>query len=495
MTTGRWYRIAVSRTSIGPDHDEGAPPGHEDEGYWEPSSWVHSPFETDAWRDLGVLPWLLVSVIATNRAIPAHVTLPIGVSLHPSELLMAATGAYLLLLHMSGAIRQMRGAPALAGLAVIVLHSFGPMLNASSLTASEIQTFDQGLVITYLYALMALAAYHCAKSIRALVLVIHALIWTSVYQAGIAMVEGVTGRPFAFAHTVWQYVGFELDPRASGGSVSIGLNTRLTGELRAFSTAPHPLVLSAILATTTLITARLLLTSRSNRQRAVWGAAVALQGIGFAFTNSRTGMLVLAVGAVPLIWSLAQRPRRLISLGALAGGMLVSIAALSPNTVRLILDTFTLRQRDHNLEVRVSRIPLIWDYLERRPLVGAGYLSHNATVGQLWDNAYLQALTELGLVGAFALLTLILVWMASAAKIDPTGEVNRQLRFQTVLAGTSLIAAGFTLDAWTFDQFMPMCLILLALGVGRSQLIPIDEPNGPTDRDPTREALTLPESP
>lgn len=425
---------------------------------------------TDLIQDRRVPSWtwiVLSAWIVANRLIPAHISVPLGVSIHPSELILAAAVVMLLVSMMAGRIMMPRGPLALSGLTVLVVFSFLPLLNATSLDASEVRTFDQGIVVTYLYAALVVMAYQCGRSAVHSRRVLIATIAAGAFQAIIAIIEGVTRAAFLPIHTVWQAIGLEFDPRAAGGAVGIGVNTRLTGELRVYSTAPHPLVLSALMAAGALITARFMFAVEDRRARLIIGVALAAQLLGLAFANSRTGMLVAAGCAPFLIASLVRRPLRLIALAGAGALMVLLIAVLSPSTLRLALDTATFVERDHNVEVRVERIPLILDYLSERPLLGAGYLTNDATVRQLWDNAYLNALSELAMVGFGCLLAFFITWAVTGYRVGSASELDTTLRLGAAVGGAGLLLAGLTLDAWSFDQFLPLMLVLMALAAGR----------------------------
>jgi O-antigen ligase len=109
--------------------------------------------------------------------------------------------------------------------------------------------------------------------------------------------------------------------------------------------------------------------------------------------------------------------------------------------------------------------------MEEHPFVGAGYLTHDPGI-QYFDNAYGKALVELGVIG-FALLILFFLsaLVATWGATTKAGEYEIVLPAVGVVAALSLLAAGATFDAWTFDQFFPSALILLGVGLGRSAVI------------------------
>ncbi len=153
--------------------------------------------------------------------------------------------------------------------------------------------------------------------------------------------------------------------------------------------------------------------------------------------------------------------------------MLLGVAfAVSPQTPRLLLDSITRSDEDQNTQIRIERFGRVPEPLEERPIIGAGYLTHDTENVQLFDNAFNMAIVEFGILGF--VLTL---WFLLACLVRSWAGSIRARRDEIVLtiggisAVFALLAGAATFDAWTFDQFLPTAIIVLAVGVGRSDVI------------------------
>jgi hypothetical protein len=145
--------------------------------------------------------------------------------------------------------------------------------------------------------------------------------------------------------------------------------------------------------------------------------------------------------------------------------------AISPQTPRILLDSVTRSSQDENTQIRIEQYDQIPELLAPRPILGAGYLTLDPDI-QIFDNAYLTGLIEFGILGLvftlwWFLLALVRCWAAARSAM----AWEKVLPISGALAVTALLAGSATFDAWTFDQFLPTCLIVLGLGVGRSDVI------------------------
>jgi O-antigen ligase len=209
--------------------------------------------------------------------------------------------------------------------------------------------------------------------------------------------------------------------------------------------------------------------SKRVRRFLLVGIGVLLVGIGA--TSSRTGFVMLAVlGLFIAVASVRQLPRALPLVGILVLGT-IGIAVAAPTTPRLILDFFTGRVTDNSVDVRLNRTDSIPELLAERPIVGAGYLTGDPNV-VLFDNAYFTQLIELGVLGLALLVAFLLAIMVrcyGALAIAPDSE--RPLLLAGVIAGISLLVASATYDAFSFDQFLPACVLIMGVGIARADVL------------------------
>jgi hypothetical protein len=410
---------------------------------------------------------LVVAYLVASRLIADVYTLPIGVSLHPTDIILAALLAVWLLWMVTAPLPFPLGVVSVLGAAVVVMFLSAPYINALDLSAFEVAGAERGLVRATLYAGLFIASYHLASSRRSAVRILMATVVVTVFQALVAIYETLIGAPFVALGSVWQALGLEVDPRTTRSAVA-ALQLRLTGELRASATAPHPLVLAGLLSVGIAICIAFYLYSESRRVRALLLGAVVIQLLAIGVTNQRTAFLVLAAVAIVIGATQAHKlPSALPLVAATAiGGAAVMV--LSPNTPRLILNFVTGQQTDHNVAVRTSKYQVLPELIERRPVIGAGFQTSDPAV-VTFDNGYLTELVEFGVVGLSLLLVFLLVVagrsFASRRRVEPA---DRPILLSAVLAAVVLFTSMTTFDVMSFVQLFPVCLIVMAVGLARA---------------------------
>jgi O-antigen ligase len=410
---------------------------------------------------------LVIAHVVASRLVEDVYTLPVGVSLHVSDLILAALLGVVFLWIMAEPLPFPSGVVSLLGAALLVAILIMPYVNALSLTEFEASGAERGLVRATLLAGLFVASYRLALTLLWAYRILFVILGMTLFQTALAVFEAITGKPVAFLGTMWQAIGFEIDPRATRGAV-IALQERLTGELRVSATAPHPLVLVGLLAIGIGICLAFFFYSDSRRARAFYLAAITFQFLAIGATNQRTAFVALA--AMAAVITLTQIPRlpkalSLVSAVVLGG---IAVAVFSPNTPRLILNFVTGQASDHNAAVRVSKYVVLPELIERRPFLGPGYsTSHPSKV--IFDNAYLTELVELGIIGLFLLLAfLLVVAFRSAGSLSQSRIADQPVLLSAVLAATVLFSTMATFDVLSFAQLFPTALIVMAVGLARA---------------------------
>ena len=421
---------------------------------------------------------LLLAYVVFGRLIADIYTLPVGVSLRATDVLLAILLVVWAIWMVTSPQPMPRGAVGVLALSVLVFALVAPYLTALSMTPYEANGAERGLIRVMLFATLFVATYHVAASRRRAYTLARTLVLMTAIQAIIAVFETLTGRPVAFLGSLWRGLGMEVDPNGLRGT-AISLHARLTGELRAAATAPHPIVLSAMLAVGVGVCIALYLNSTSRSRRRFYLAAILIQLVSIGTTNSRTGFVALAVIGVTLLITQVHRLPSAFPLvvALILGGVL--LAAVSPSTPRLVFTFFTGQETDRNVDVRVGKYQRLPELLDRRAFIGAGQgTSDPAEV--LFDNAYLTALVELGLIGVTLIVAFLVVMTARCfSSLNRVGARDGPLLLGGLVAGVALLAAMATFDALSFDQFFPMCLMFLAIGVSRADEARRDETRRP----------------
>jgi O-antigen ligase len=409
---------------------------------------------------------LVVAYLVVSRLIADTYTLPIGVSLHPTDVILAALLATWLFWMMTAPLPFPIGLVSVLGAALMVLLFLAPYINGPNLSQFQLDGVERGLVRATLYAGLFLASYHLASSRRWAIRILMVTVAATIFQALVGIYEAVVRAPLLLG-SLWESVGLEVDPRSIRGARS-ALSQRLTGELRVSSTAPHPLLLVALLGVGIGICVAFYLHSESRRARALLLGAVIVQLVALGATNERTAFVVIAAIVVVVVFAeIKKLPTALPLIGAaVIGG--AALLVVSPNTPRLILNFITGHQTDHNVVGRAALYAVFPELLEQRPLIGAGFATGDPDL-VIFDNGYLTELVELGIVG-FALLLgfLLVVAGRSFASLRRAERADQPILLAAVLAAVVLLAGMTTFDAMSYVQLFPSVLIVLALGLSRA---------------------------
>jgi len=413
---------------------------------------------------------LTVGYLIMNRVIPDLMVLPVGFSLRPYEVVLVLILGTWLVWVITEPQPFPTGLVGLVGLGLITLLALAPFLNAFGLSEYQANGAERGLFRLFLLAGLFMAAYHLGRRLPYAKKLLAWVIVATVFQALLGLWEFLTKQPVTFMFQFARSVGLIFDPRAIRLERVIAF-ARETGELRATSTAPHPIVFSAVVALAIIIVVVWIIYSESPRTRRWLAVSGAVLVLALPVANSRTAFVMLGIAAVPLAILMIKEIPKLIPWGlAMLLGLMLAFV-LSPQTPRLLLDSITRSGQDQNTQIRLERFQRIPELLAARPIVGAGYLTHDPDI-QIFDNAFNLGLIEFGILGLvftlwWFLSILVRSWTATRwAKRD-----EKVLPITGALTVIGLLAASSVFDAWTFDQFFPTSLVVLGVAVGTSDVI------------------------
>jgi hypothetical protein len=363
-----------------------------------------------------------------------------------------------------------RGLVGLVGLGLVGILTLAPFLNGLGLNPYEANGAERGVMRVVLLSGLFMASYHVAYRLKYGHKLLAWVVAVTVLQSILGIYEFITEAPVTFMFDLSRSLGLVFDPNAIRTELT-DIFARYSGELRATATAPHPIVLSSVIALSVLIVGIWLLYSNNARTRGWLALAAVLLVISLPVPNSRTAFVILAVAVIPLVILMIQKLPQLI-LWSLAVFLMIGFSfALSPQTPRLLLDSVTRSDQDQNTQQRLERFERIPELLAPRPILGAGYLTHDPGV-QIFDNAYNLGLIEFGIFGLiftvwWFVIALVRSWSATMWATDS----EKILTISGVATVIALLAASGTFDAWTFDQFFPTCLVVLGLAVGRADVV------------------------
>lgn len=414
--------------------------------------------------------FLVIAYLVLNRLQSDRFVLPIGISIRLYEVILLAVGVAWALWMMREPHPFPVGTVGLFALLTFVLIGIAPFLHATTLTTFQADAAEKGLFRLFTLSALFIASFHMSFRLREGFRLLGWLLAVTAFQAAFGLYEFITAKPVLFLDSIATSMGLVVDPKGQRG-VYENVFVRLSGDVRAVATAPHPIVLSALIAVGVLVVITWLLYTDRRRTALFVGLAGVVIGLALPVTNSRTAFVILMASAIPfMILHIRQLPR--LILWALPFVAVLAVAfAISPSTPRLLLNSLTNPEEDQNTTVRLERFSRVPELLEERPLIGAGYLTHDTDI-QLFDNAFNKAIIEFGIVGfavvvSFFFSALVVCWRGTIR----AGPKEIVLPAVGVIAGLALFASAATFDAWTFDQFFPTCIMLLGLGLGRSTVI------------------------
>lgn len=412
---------------------------------------------------------ILIVYIILNRVVPDRLVLPVGASIRLPEVILLLLGVAWFIWLLREPKPFPTGLVGLFGLLTVAIIGLAPFIHAVTMNKYQANGAERGLFRMFVFAGLFLAAFHLAFRLKEGLRILGWIVVATAFQAVVAIYEFLTATPVMWFDTIATSVGLIPDPQSIRSENDLFL--RLTGEVRAVATAPHPIVLSSVIAIGVMVAGIWLLNAKNKRTMGWLVLAGGLLVLAIPVANSRTAFVILAVAIVPLLVLHIRQIPQLIRW-ALPLIFVFGVAfALSPETPRLILNSFTNPGEDHNTQVRIERAARVPELMAERPIVGAGYLTHDVAI-QLFDNAYFLALVELGVVGfgvffIFLLASLARCWIWALRAFGQ--EVI--LPIAGVIAVIGLIVGGATFDAWTFDQFLPTSLILMGLALGRCAVL------------------------
>jgi len=413
---------------------------------------------------------LIVTYIVMNRLIADRFVLPLGTSIRLYEVVLVLVGFFWVLWMITEPHPMPYGMPGVTGLILVVVVGLAPFVHALSLNAYEANGAERGLFRMVVFVTLFLACYHIALRLKQAMTLLAIVIASTVGQAAFALYEFVTQQPVKLLDDLATSIGLIPDPLSVRLELD-GVFHRTSGLYRAVTTAPHPIVLSSVIAVGVLLCGVWLLYTNRLRGRIWLGIAASLLLIGLPLANSRTGYVILVALAIPVAFLVIEKLPSLIlwSIPLILAGAIAF--AVSPETPRLLLNSFTDPGDDPNTVVRIERFQRLPELIDERPYLGAGYLTFDPQI-QFFDNAYNLALVELGIIGLASVLMfffscLVRCWVGTIH----ASRREAMLPIAGVIGVLALLAGGATFDAWTFDQFFPTCLILIGLGLGRSAVI------------------------
>ena len=243
------------------------------------------------------------------------------------------------------------------------------------------------------------------------------------------------------------------------------------GRPRPYGSAEHPIALSALLVILLPLTVYLV-----RRHGRIWWLAAGVLLPAMAATVSRTGVVMLGVTLLALLW---MRPREVWRWLPLLIPLLLMTKVVAPGAIGslryqfnpaggIIANQSTSRG---NVQAgnRLTDVGPVFSDVARKPLFGIGYgvrvRGSTVKTGRVLDDQWLGTLYDTGFVGLLGWFWLVVRYcrrVARSARGDDTPE--GWLKVALVASVLSFAVGMLTFDAFSFIQVTFVFYTLLALG-------------------------------
>jgi hypothetical protein len=210
----------------------------------------------------------------------------------------------------------------------------------------------------------------------------------------------------------------------------------------------HPLSVTSLLGMALPFAVVLAAMAPSTRRRLLWVSLACLMIAGALVTQRKSGAVVPAVALLALF---VMRPRQLLRLAPFGVVAIVIGLAASGGSFTSVTSFGSAKNQDSTLG-RTGDYPAIVPDLLSNPLLGRGYGTHDTLrtdTYRIFDNQYLGEVYEMGGIGLFAFIALI---------ISPLLLVRSLLHSDNPLRGPPALAAAagclaFAVAAALYDVF------------------------------------------
>lgn len=325
--------------------------------------------------------------------------------------------------------------------AVLLSYVFAMM---RAIPAEEVLPADRALLRMLSFLGVVLVASNGIASFGRLMALLRRMSVLTGAVALIGILEFATRTPLASAIAIPGLVG-----DGGGGAGMRGMF------LRPAATAIHPLEYAAMLAIAFPVALMLALRSRG-RTRVAMLLCAALIGVALILAGSRSAILGLLIGTLPLLFALGPRERIKAAIAGVAAIAVVYVTV--PGMIGTLRNLFQSAGTDSSVLSRTESLGTFDALLSISPWVGRG-LGTFLPAYHIFDNQYLLFLLEIGVIGTagFLLLSLAAIVCVVRCRTAPPAITG----VAVALAAGCLVAVS--LSAF-FDSFaFPKAFGLLAL--------------------------------
>jgi O-antigen ligase len=354
------------------------------------------------------------------------------------------------------------------------------LMDRGALTSAQILSADRELIKLAVITGVALVGAEWLNSLSDVHRVLRVLCWGGAVCGLIAAAQYWIGYDLA------QYL------RTLPGFTQNHDNPAIVGRAalhRATGTAITPIELGVVAGMLLPVAIYLGMYDRDRRPLKRW-APVGLIAIGDATSVSRSGVLSVAValGVFVVLMPPVPRVAALCAVPFAVTGAFMSAHGL----IGTLASFFSAGQSDTSIQYRTHDYPLAQQLWQGSPWFGHGpgtYLPANPL--NIFDNQYLDAAVQLGLVGVLALIVFLVVPAIVALTARRWSRTPELRLLCAALAGAALATpvSSVTFDSMAFPMFVNVYALMIGLIGACWRLAAAEREDTSSDLDPRALAL------
>ena len=388
-------------------------------------------------------------------AIPSRLIIgPLGAAGTPAQLVgIAATLWWFWHMLAQPLDHEMQPRPMRRAMLVLVAAILASYIAAMSrpIAMIELSSTEIGLLSMLSWLGVLLVANDGIPDRRRLDVLVRRLVLAGGLVAALGVLQFATGTAFTDLIQI---------PGLTSNSVLVSVRDR-EGFNRPSGTALHPIEFGTTLAVLLPLCLHLAFHPGGLGGLRRW-FPVAAVSLAIPLSISRSAIVGAAVVLVMLLPTWTRSARRW-TLAAIASGTL-AMFVIVPGFLGTITRLFTGISKDTSAKSRTDSYAMAWEFVERAPLTGRGFLTFMPEY-RILDNQYLGMLIDTGFLGSGALIALFTTGVVVAVRQrQRSGEDEvRSLALALAASVSAAAVSFFFFDAFSFPMLAGVTFLVLGL--------------------------------
>ena len=348
---------------------------------------------------------------------------------------------------------EMRPRPVRRAMLVLVAAILASYIAAMSrpIAMIELSSTEMGLLSMLSWLGVVLVANDGIPDRTRLDVLVRRMVLAGGLVAVLGVLQFATGKSFTDLIQI---------PGLTSNSILVSVRDR-DGFNRPSGTALHPIEFGTALTVLLPLCLHLVFHPRGLGPIRRWFPVVAI-AVAVPLSISRSAIVGAVVVLLMLTPTWTVTARRWAAAGIVTGT--VALFVLVPGFLGTITRLFTGISRDSSALSRSDSYTLAWDFVQRSPIVGRGFLTFLPQY-RILDNQYLGMLIDTGAVGLFSLLCLFATGfiVAIQCRRRASDAETRSLAL-SLAASVAAAAVSFTFfDAFSFPLLAGLTFLVLGV--------------------------------